>query len=75
MPIPYEPDLNKIATDFEKLMKSNRKPKAKILTDKNELVGWINDKNIAVIGTWTYDADSYTFECWCKLNKIHLEEV
>jgi hypothetical protein len=75
MPVPYEPDLNEIATDFEKLMKSNRKPKAKILTDKNELVGWINDKNIAVIGTWTYNADGYTFECWCKLNKIHLEEV
>jgi hypothetical protein len=75
MTVPYEPDLNQIATDFEKLMKSNHKPKAKILTDKNELVGWINDKNIAVIGIWTYVADGYTFERWCKLNKIHLEEV
>lgn len=72
---PYEPNLKEIASKFEELIKKGVQLKFKIMTELNEMVGWINNKNEAVIGTWNYDATGWTFQEWCKLNKIHLVAV
>lgn len=71
----YEPNLKEIASKFEELIKKGAQLKFKIMTELNEMVGWIDNQNSAVIGTWNYDATSWMFKEWCKLNKIHLVAV
>ena len=72
---PYEPNLKEIAAKFEELIKKGIQLKFKIMTELNEMVGWVDNQNSAVIGTWHYDATGWMFQEWCKLNKIHLVAV
>lgn len=72
---PYEPNLKEIASKFEELIKKGVQLKFKIMTELNEMVGWVDNQNSAVIGTWHYDATGWMFQEWCKLNKIHLVAV
>ena len=72
---PYEPNLKEIVAKFEELIKKGIQLKFKIMTELNEMVGWVDNQNSAVIGTWHYDATGWMFQEWCKLNKIHLVAV
>ena len=72
MPVEYEPPVEEIKANYEKLCKAGKKPTAKIIAKDGTMVGYILN-NRAIIGTWEYPADGFTFKEWMKLNHITLE--
>ena len=73
MPVEYEPPVEQIKTDYERLCKSKHKPSKKIIAKDGTMVGYIL-KNTAYIGSWQYPVDGSIFKEWMKLNHITLKK-
>lgn len=73
MPVEYEPPVEEIKADYERLCKSKHKPSKKIIAKDGTMVGYILN-NTAYIGSWQYPVDGFTFKEWMKLNHITLKK-
>ena len=68
---PYEPPVDQIKADYDKLVASGKKPEAKICDIKGTMVGYVLD-GIACIGSWHYHAYGIVFHDWLELNNLKL---
>ena len=68
---PYEPPVEQIQADYDRLVASGSKPKAKICDLKGTMVGYVlND--MAHIGSWHYYVHGIIFSDWLELNNLKL---
>ena len=68
---PYEPPVEQIQADYDRLVASGKKPEAKICDIKGTMVGYVlNDT--AYIGSWHYYAHGINFNNWLELNNLKL---
>lgn len=66
---PYEPPVDEIKAKYEKLIAERQPVEAKICDVEGTLVGYILN-GTAIIGSWSYAADGYTFKQWVELNNV-----
>ena len=66
---PYEPPVDEIKAKYDKLIAERKPVEAKICDVEGTLVGYILN-GTAIIGSWSYAADGYTFKQWVELNNV-----
>ena len=66
---PYDPPVDQIKAKYEKLIAERQPVEAKICDAEGTLVGYILN-GTAIIGSWSYAADGYTFKQWVELNNV-----
>ena len=68
---PYEPPVEEIKAEYDRLVASGKKPEAKICDINGTMVGYVlNDT--AYIGSWHYWAHGINFSNWLELNNLKL---
>lgn len=66
---PYEPPVDEIKAKYDQLIAERKPVEAKICDAEGTLVGYILN-GTAIIGSWSYVADGYTFKQWVELNNV-----
>lgn len=68
---PYEPPVEEIKAEYDKLVASGNKPEAKICDLTGTMVGYVLAE-MAHIGSWHYYVHGVIFEDWLELNNLKL---
>ena len=67
----YEPPVEEIKAEYDRLVANGKKPSAKICDIKGTMVGYVLD-NTAYIGSWHYYVRDIIFSDWLELNNLKL---
>lgn len=69
---PYEPPVEEIKAEYDRLVASGKKPEAKICDINGTMVGYVLGET-AYIGSWHYYIHGIIFDDWLELNNLKLD--